>query len=101
MIKHHAVATTSSFDDFIEGAANASQNTYAAPVLQSSHGAVRQDTGTPGPMRAPGEATGSAALEVAMDRMAEEAGMDPLDFRLLNYAETDPASGKEYSSKNL
>ena len=101
MIKHHSVATTSSFDDFIEGAANASQNTYATPVLKSTHGAVRQDTGTPGPMRAPGEATGSAALEVAMDRMAEAAGMDPLDFRLLNYAETDPASGKEYSSKNL
>jgi xanthine dehydrogenase YagR molybdenum-binding subunit len=52
-------------------------------------------------MRAPGEASGSAALEAAMDEAAEACGMDPLDFRLANYAETDPANGKPFSSKAL
>ncbi len=52
-------------------------------------------------MRAPGEASGSAALESAMDEAALACGLDPLEFRLRNYAETDPASGNPYSAKAL
>jgi xanthine dehydrogenase YagR molybdenum-binding subunit len=52
-------------------------------------------------MRAPGEATGSIALESAIDGMAEACGMDPLAFRLKNYAEVEPISGKPFSSKAL
>ncbi|UOM34098.1 xanthine dehydrogenase family protein molybdopterin-binding subunit [Acuticoccus sp. I52.16.1] len=100
-LDHHAQSTTSRFDDFLEPAANASHNLYATPALRTGHTGVRIDTGTPGPMRAPGEATGSAALECAMDEAAEAAGLDPLAFRLLNYAETDPATGRPFSSKEL
>ena len=100
-LEHHAVAATSSFDDFLEPAANASQNLYAAPAIRTSHGALRLDTGTPGPMRAPGEASGLAALESAVDEAALAAGLDPLEFRLRNYAETDPATGRAYSAKSL
>ena len=100
-LAHHATSTTSSFDDFIEPAANASNNIYATPALRTSHAAVRVDTGTPGPMRAPGEASGSAALECAMDEAAAAVGMDPLAFRLRNYAERDPQTGKPYSAKAL
>ena len=101
LIEHEALSTTSSFDEFIEPAANASHNLYASPAIVTRHEGVRIDTGTPGPMRAPGEASGSAALECAMDEAAEAAGMDPLAFRLANYAEVDPASGKPFSSKAL
>ncbi len=52
-------------------------------------------------MRAPGEATGSIALESAIDEMAWACGIDPLDFRLKNYAEVEPISGKPFSSKAL
>ncbi len=100
-LEHHAVSTTSTFDDFIEPAANASQNLYASPAILTGHEAVRVDAGTPGPMRAPGEASGSAALESAIDEAAEACGLDPLEFRLRNYAEVDPASGKPFSSKAL
>ena len=65
------------------------------------HEAVRLDTGTPLFMRAPGEATGSIALESAIDEMAQACGMDPLAFRLKNYAEVEPISGKPFSSKAL
>ena len=100
-LEHHSTGMTSSFDEFIEPAANASLNMYASPAIATRHKAVRADIGTPGPMRAPGEASGSAALECAMDIAAEAAGLDPLEFRLRNYAETDPASGKPFSSKAL
>src|SRR5258708_32748350 len=52
-------------------------------------------------MRAPGEATGSIALESAIDEMAWACGMDPLAFRLKNYAEVEPMSGRPFSSKAL
>ncbi len=100
-LEHNAISTTSSFDDFLEPAANASHNLYATPALKTHHTGVRVDTGTPGPMRAPGEASGSAGLECAMDEAAAALGLDPLEFRLRNYSETDPASGKPFSSKAL
>ncbi|WP_172327569.1 xanthine dehydrogenase family protein molybdopterin-binding subunit [Mangrovicoccus sp. HB161399] len=100
-LSHHAVAATSAFDDFLEPAANASLNTYACPAISATHAGSRWDIGTPGAMRAPGEASGSAALECAMDEAAHAAGLDPLEFRLRNYAETDPASGRAFSSKEL
>jgi xanthine dehydrogenase YagR molybdenum-binding subunit len=100
-IHHHAISSTSSFDEFFEPSANASLTLYASPAILVEHEGVRLDFGTPGPMRAPGEASGSAALEAAIDEAAEAAGMDPLAFRLLNYAEIEPGTGKPFSSKAL
>ncbi|MGL4963787.1 MAG: xanthine dehydrogenase family protein molybdopterin-binding subunit [Inquilinus sp.] len=100
-LAHHAKVTSSSFDDFFEPAADASHTLYASPAIATSHEVVRVDTGTPLFMRAPGEATGSIALESAIDEAAWASGMDPLDFRLKNYAEVEPISGKPFSSKAL
>ncbi|MCO5065243.1 MAG: xanthine dehydrogenase family protein molybdopterin-binding subunit [Rhizobiaceae bacterium] len=100
-LHHRALAETSSFDEFIEPAANASLPLYDSPNILVEHEGLRLDVGTPGPMRAPGEASGSAALEVAIDEAAEACRMDPLAFRLANYAEREPGSGKPYSSKSL
>lgn len=41
-------------------------------------------------MRAPGEAPGLMALEIAIDEMAERAGIDPVEFRILNDTQVDP-----------
>jgi xanthine dehydrogenase YagR molybdenum-binding subunit len=100
-IDHHARIASSTFDDFFEPAADASHTLYASPAIATSHEAVRVDTGTPLFMRAPGEATGSIALESAIDEAAWACGMDPLAFRLKNYAEVEPISGKPFSSKAL
>jgi xanthine dehydrogenase YagR molybdenum-binding subunit len=100
-LSHHAKTASSSFDDFFEPAANSSHTLYASPAISTSHEAVRLDTGTPLFMRAPGEAAGSAALESAVDEMALACGMDPLAFRLANYAEVEPINGKPFSSKAL
>jgi xanthine dehydrogenase YagR molybdenum-binding subunit len=52
-------------------------------------------------MRAPGEATGSFGLEVALDELAEKLNIDPIQLRLVNYAENDPRQGRPWSSKHL
>ncbi|URL58533.1 xanthine dehydrogenase family protein molybdopterin-binding subunit [Luteibacter flocculans] len=41
-------------------------------------------------MRAPGEASGMMALEIAIDEMAEKLGMDPVEFRVRNDTQVDP-----------
>jgi len=100
-VHHHVRTATSRFDDFLEPAAGVSHTLYAAPAIATTYEALRLDTGTPGFMRAPGEASGSLALEGAIDELAAACGMDPLEFRLRNYAEVEPISGKPFSSKAL
>lgn len=100
-IDHAAKIWSSTFDDFFEPAADVPHTLYASPAIRTSYDAVRVNMGTPLFMRAPGEATGSIALESAIDEAAFAAGMDPLAFRLKNYAEVEPASGKPFSSKAL
>jgi xanthine dehydrogenase YagR molybdenum-binding subunit len=100
-LHHHALAAVSSFDEFVEPSANVALPLYASPAILAEHQGLRVDIGIPGPMRAPGVASGSAALEVAMDEAAEACGMDPLAFRLANYAETEPGTGRPFSSKAL
>lgn len=43
-------------------------------------------------MRAPGEAPGLMVLEIAIDELAEKAGIDPVEFRILNDTQVDPAN---------
>jgi xanthine dehydrogenase YagR molybdenum-binding subunit len=53
-------------------------------------------------MRAPGEAPGLMALEVAIDEIAEKLGMDPIDFRILNDTQVDPEnSARRFSQRQL
>ncbi|KQR63234.1 aldehyde oxidoreductase molybdenum-binding subunit PaoC [Acidovorax sp. Leaf160] len=49
-------------------------------------------------MRAPGEATGHMALEVAMDELAEKLGMDPVELRIRNDTQVVPDTTGEKSS---
>jgi xanthine dehydrogenase YagR molybdenum-binding subunit len=45
-------------------------------------------------MRAPGEAPGMMALEIAIDEMAEKLGLDPIEFRIVNDTQVDPEQPK-------
>ena len=74
---------------------------YACPNLETVYDLVRVNIGSPTFQRAPGESTGTFALESAMDELAYALDMDPIELRLKNYAETDPESNKPWSSKSL
>ena len=52
-------------------------------------------------MRAPGEAVGTFALESAIDELAVELGMDPIELRRRNEPEKDPTTGLPFSSRNI
>jgi xanthine dehydrogenase YagR molybdenum-binding subunit len=52
-------------------------------------------------MRAPGEAPGMMALEIAIDEMAEKLGLDPVEFRIINDTQTVPDNpGRPEASKD-
>ncbi len=86
---------------------------FAEPVLQSSHfmyggenrelmlKVARIHRMTAGSVRAPGEAVGMPALEGAMDVLAEEVGIDPVELRLRNIPDKDPEEGLPFSSHKL
>lgn len=100
-ITHEAIGQTSTYEDFNEGPTRISQSAYACPNLNTSYKISALDIGSPTWMRGPGEATGAFALESALDELSYALNMDPIELRLKNYAETDPDSGKPFSSKYL
>ncbi len=98
---HEAFHNTSAFDDFSDATTRFTRQVYACPNLDAPLKVAATDLPTPTWMRAPGAVSGMFALESAMDELAYALGMDPLALRLANYAETDPDSGKPFSSKAL
>ncbi|WP_213766139.1 xanthine dehydrogenase family protein molybdopterin-binding subunit [Caballeronia sp. dw_19] len=100
-MRHDVISTTSTFEDWNESSAILTRMLYAVPNQATTHKLVKLDVGTPTFMRAPGETSGSFALESAMDEMAYQLNMDPLAFRLKNYAEMEPQEKKPWSEKSL
>jgi xanthine dehydrogenase YagR molybdenum-binding subunit len=100
-IKHDTTSESSFVDEFVETAGVATSMLYSSPNVEVSHSLVRLNKGTPCPMRAPGEAPGTYALEVAMDELAIQLKMDPIQLRLVNYADMEEQKKKQFSSKNL
>jgi xanthine dehydrogenase YagR molybdenum-binding subunit len=100
-IRHHKISVTSPFDDWAEPAFGASSQLYAAPNHEGVHRLVRGNTMTPTFTRGPGEAVGVFTLECAMDELAGELGIDPVELRLRNIADTDPITGHPWSSHGL
>jgi len=100
-ISHDAIAETSRIEDYVEVVVNWSGQLYTCDNVHLGYKLVDLDQYSPMDMRAPGAAHGMHALEVAMDELAAKIGMDPLALRLKNYAETNPADGKPFSTKAL
>jgi xanthine dehydrogenase YagR molybdenum-binding subunit len=74
---------------------------YVCPNVALRTRTARLDTSACGWMRGPGAGPDAVGLEIATDMLAEQAGIDPLDFRLLNHADVEPDTGHPWSSKSL
>jgi xanthine dehydrogenase YagR molybdenum-binding subunit len=98
---HDVLSETSLSDEFFEGCGFFSRDFYPVDHFAMSHALPRLNISRPTYQRAPGEATGSFAMESAMDELAVELDMDPIELRLRNDAQRHPDSGKAYSSKHL
>ncbi|GAA5004738.1 xanthine dehydrogenase family protein molybdopterin-binding subunit [Streptomyces siamensis] len=100
-IRHLKLSPTSHFDDWAEPSIGVSSEIYACPNFQGVYRIFRANTMTPTFMRAPGEASGMFALECAMDELAHELGVEPIELRLRNYTDVSPMTGNPWSSSGL
>ena len=101
-IRHDSVNPTSIFDDYVEYAAMASRHLWrASGGISTSHKVVRVNRNSPVVLRAPMEAQGHFALECAMDELAYATGIDPVELRLRNDTDSDPYSGRPFSTRAL
>jgi xanthine dehydrogenase YagR molybdenum-binding subunit len=100
-VQHDVIVHASVMEEFLEPSADQTRMLYASDACATSHRLVEMNLGVATFMRAPGESTGTAALETAMDELAIALKMDPVQLRLANYAEKDLGSDKPWSSKHL
>jgi len=100
-VRHDVVCHTSEMEDFAELSASPTRSLYAYPNGGTTHRLATMNVGVGTFQRAPGESTGTFAIESAMDELAYALRMDPLALRLANYADKEAHSGKPWTSKRL
>jgi xanthine dehydrogenase YagR molybdenum-binding subunit len=74
---------------------------YACPNISTAVNVVHADRSTPGYMRAPPETPYMFALESAMDELAHQLKMDPIELRRVNDTQKDPVTGLPFTSRSL
>ena len=100
-VGHEAWSNGARYDDFFEPSALQTRLLYAAPARYTPHYLVKLDLPVADSTRAPGEAVGMLALEVAMDELAEKLNLDPIELRLRNEPTQDVDKKVPFSSRNL
>ncbi|MBS1677061.1 MAG: xanthine dehydrogenase family protein molybdopterin-binding subunit [Actinobacteria bacterium] len=98
--RHRVANITGMVETYLEAATEV-KALYECPVIDTAQEIERVTVGMPSPMRCPNEGPGLWALESAINELAHEVGIDPLELRLRNYAEKDPLTGRPWSSKKL
>jgi xanthine dehydrogenase YagR molybdenum-binding subunit len=100
-IVHTGFAAGTTHSSVPEAFIMAGQSLYAAGSFKLALMVADIDMVANTTMRAPGLAVGTFALESAIDELAEQLEMDPIELRIRNEPEQDPTSGRPISSRHL
>lgn len=100
-IAHETFSHSARFDNFFENAGMQTRSLYAAPHRMTTHRSIKLDLPVSDSTRAPGEAVGMLALEVAMDELAEKLQLDPIELRIRNEPDLHPERQVPYSTRQL
>lgn len=100
-IAHEVWMQGSRDEEFVEQTATVTRSLYAGAHRLTRHRVVPLDRPLAEAVRAPGELPGLLAVETAMDELAYELGIDPVQLRLLNDVAIDPERGLPLSSRRL
>ncbi|MGR6919214.1 xanthine dehydrogenase family protein molybdopterin-binding subunit [[Actinomadura] parvosata] len=98
---HDIRAETSTYEDYREALTGLGRMLYATPNVRQTYRSIPLDINTPTYMRGPGNATAAFALECALDELAHELGLDPIELRLRNEPGKDPGTGLPFSTRRL
>jgi len=99
--RHEGWELTSRGDVVAMGGSGMTARLYACPNVQRRVNSIKADRSTPGFMRAPAEVPYGFALESALDELAYELKMDPIELRRANDTDVDPIGGLPYTSRTL
>ncbi|MFD3614672.1 xanthine dehydrogenase family protein molybdopterin-binding subunit [Streptomyces sp. NPDC058676] len=94
-----SITRTGSVGGLLEATTSPARHLYGAENMLTRQNLVPMDLVPNTWLRAPGEAIGSFVLESALDELAYELSMDPIDLRLRNEPATDPTDGKKFSQR--
>ncbi|TXM95386.1 xanthine dehydrogenase family protein molybdopterin-binding subunit [Methylobacterium sp. WL116] len=100
-LSHESWSDTAQGDEFYETSANVTRSLYAAPNRITRHRLAKLDLPIASSMRAPGEAVGMLAFECAMDELAEQIGLDPIELRIRNEPTQDPEKQVPFTVRQL
>ena len=99
-MRHHN-ETYTNLADFFEPSGKQTNVLYSAPMREVTYKVAKLNIGTPTFMRAPGETPGTFALESAMDELAFELKIDPIQFRILNHTSENVSEKLPFSEESL
>jgi xanthine dehydrogenase YagR molybdenum-binding subunit len=98
---HDIRSETSTYETFTEAVTAPGQMLYSTPHVRQAYRTVPLDVNTPTWMRGPGFASGVYVLETALDELAHELGIDPIELRRRNEPVQDEALGLPFSTRRL
>lgn len=98
---HTGVNATGRLGGFPEGMTSETENLYAARTMLLERSVIELDIIPNAAMRAPGSAVGIAAVELAVDELASELAIDPIDLRMRNEPGRTAIGGRRLSHRSL
>jgi xanthine dehydrogenase YagR molybdenum-binding subunit len=98
---HDVRAETSSYETYSEGVLEPGRMLYSTPNVRQAYRHVPLDVSTPWFMRGPGYSNGAYCVESAMDELAHELGLDPIELRLRNEPTADESTDLPFSTRRL
>ncbi|MEY2601483.1 MAG: xanthine dehydrogenase YagR molybdenum-binding subunit [Verrucomicrobiota bacterium] len=100
-LQHDYVYHRSVLDNYHENCGEATAFHYSVPNLRVQFGRATRNIGTPSDMRGPGAVPGLYATESAMNELADQLKMDPVQLRRLNEPKIDESLGVPFSSRHF
>ncbi len=100
-LQHDYVYSKSILDDYLEDCGEATAFHYSVPNLQVKFGRAKRNFGSPTPMRGPGAVPGLYATESALNELAAQLKIDPVQLRVLNEPKLDESLGIPFSSRHF
>jgi xanthine dehydrogenase YagR molybdenum-binding subunit len=100
-LQHDYVYERSMLDDYHENCGEATAFHYSVPNLRVRFGRAKRNIGTPSDMRGPGAVPGLFATESAMNELADQLRIDPVQLRKINEPKSDESMKIPFSSRHL
>src|SRR5688572_23834324 len=100
-LQHDYVFHQAMLDDYHENCGETTAFLYSVPNLRVAFGRARRNVGSPTSMRGPGAVPGLYAIESAMNELAGQLKIDPVQLRIINEPKMDESLGIPFSSRHM